>query len=231
MPRTQKRWLADQPMVDGQMCVFFNTPDVTAGSGAVIDRIAAGNIALSLPTAATAYTLNRDLSFAMFRTGMQDDLQEQFGGAVAGGVGAGAQGLASPPATFTTPAGVSGPPPFTGLSQFTPVTAPRPKGIQINAISCVYEIGSAAATLNTIAIYQNKLVNGVAPAVTTLLAATNLTLTAAATPYVTTVALTSPVMLTAQTAKINLEWHLTTGASTGTALIWGAFLQCSFNYE
>jgi len=279
MPRTQKRWLSDQPMVEGQIFIPFGVGDVTSGSvaaaitipigtnvgttspvyagnvantftttgsatsvtnatisgsGVALDPIASGNFPLQLSTAGTAYVMDKWLSSLMFRTGMEDDLQEAFGGqktTFTTNDFPGARGLASPPNTFTTPAGVSGPPPFTGLSQFTPVTASRPKGIQINSVTCFYEVGAVNTTLNTIAIYQTAFANGVAPAVTTILAASNLTATHATTPYATTVALSSPAMLTTQNAAYSLEWKLTTGESTGTALIWGVQLNVSYNFQ
>lgn len=231
MSRTQKRWLADQPIPDAQIFIGFVPGDVYSGSGAAATRTAAGNFGLSLPTAGTAYIIDRPIRELIFRTGMQDDLQEEFGGGATSQVFAAAQGLASPPASFTTPAGVSGPPPFTGVTQFTPVTAARPKGIQINSISCWYSISGAAATVNTIGIYQTVAANNVAPAITTLLTATTLSTAVQTNPYLTTVTLASPAMITAKNAEISFEWNLTTGASTGAAVIRGIIMQCSYNYQ
>ena len=167
---------------------------------------------------------------------MQDDLQEQFGASITSlsGVYNGAQGLASPPATFTTPAGVTGPPPFTGITQLTPTTAARPKGIQINTITAVYSVGAVDATVNTLGLYKTTYSNAAAPAVSTILAASNLTKTHstdATKPYVTTLTLSTPAMITTQNCELNLEWKVTTGAATGTSSIWGVILQCSYNYQ
>lgn len=233
MPRTQKRWLADQSMPDGQIFVSFKTVDVLSGSGAASTRSASGKFGLSLPTSATAYIIDKALDELIFRTGMNDDLQEAFGGqrtTFSSSDFPHAQGQASPPATFTTPAGVSGPPPFTGITELTPVTSARPKGIQINSVTCWYTIGAEAATTNTIAIFQSVGANNTATAVTTILAASALSTAVQTNPYLTTVSLTSPVMLTAQYAEISLEWDLTTG-SGGTADIWGAWLGVSYNYQ
>src|SRR5215831_7611437 len=60
---------------------------------------------------------------------------------------------------FTTPASVSGPPPFTGQSQLTAVTSPRPKGILFKQLTPVYGILTAAATVNTIALVSTTFVN------------------------------------------------------------------------
>lgn len=235
MPRTQKRWLADQGMPDGQPFMWLSAGDVYSGTGATTGYTASGNFQLSLPTAAQAYVIAKSLNSLLFRTGMQDDLQEFFGSAQtqfsATQSGGKAGGMASPPAAFSTPAGVSGPPPFTGISEFTPVTAARPKGIQINSVTCVYEVGAVDASVNSIALYGTSFVNGVAPSVSTILAATNLTKTHAATPYVTTVSLSTPAYLTGQNTEYSLEWKLTPGASTGTALIWGVFLGVTYNFQ
>jgi hypothetical protein len=231
MPRFQKTVNCDIGYADGHIFVPFTTGDVLVGSGATINRTAAGNWQLSLPTAATAYTIDAWLSRLIFRSGLQDDLQEYFGGGGSAGAFASARGLTSPSNAFSTPAGVSGPPPFTGVTQFTPVTSARPKGIQINSISAWYQVGSANATVNTIALYQTVAANATAPAVTTVLAASNLTLTAAATPYLTTVSLSSPAYLNTLNAAFSLEWNVTTGASTGTASIWGVFLNVTYNYN
>jgi len=230
MPRTQKRWLADQGMPDGQIFIQFGIGDVTSGTGAVWTRSGSGLLGLSLPTAATAYVLDKPSSYVMGRTGMQDDLQEQFGHGTGYATLTGAQGLASPPAIFTTPAGVSGPPPFTGLSQFTPVTSPRPKGLAINSISAVYTIGGAAASVNTLGITQTVFANNTAPAVTTILATTNISTAVQAQPYVTKLTLNTPY-LTTLNAEYVLEWNLTTGAATGTAFIYGLIFGVTFNYQ
>jgi hypothetical protein len=227
MPRTQKRWLADQGMPDGQIFIYFTAGDILSGTGGVQARSGAGKIALSLPTAATAYIMDKNSSNILVRTGMQDDFQEQFGGGSTTLFGA--QGLASPPASFTTPAGVTGPPPFTGLSQLTPVTAPRPKGISINSLTAIYTISGAAATVNTIGLYGVSYVNNTAPAASTILAPANLSTAVQANPYVTTVNVNSGY-LTTKNADYVMEWSLTTGASTGAALIYGVIFSVTFNY-
>jgi hypothetical protein len=234
MPRTQKRWLADQGMPDGQIFVSMGAGDVTSGTGGVITRISAGKFALSLPTAATAYIMDKNSSYVLGRTGMNDDLQEAFGGSnstfTSGSDFPGARGQASPPATFSTPAGVTGPPPFTGITQLTPVTAARPKGLSINSVSAIYTISGAAASVNSIAIYGVGYANNVAPAVSTILASTNLSTAVQTNPYVTTVTVNSGY-LTTLNADYVIEWSLTTGASTGAALIYGLIFSVTYNYQ
>ncbi len=208
------------------------TNGAVSGTGVSPVYIGPGNIPIALSSGATAYVLDKSLSYILFRTGMQDDLQEAFGGGISQfstTLPVGARGLASPPAIFTTPAGVSGPPGFPGITQLTPVTVARPKGIEILTVTPVYEIGGAAATLNTIAIYQTAFVNGVAPAVTTVMAPQALTLAAAANPYVTPVPVPTPGFLIGLNDLYSLEWKITTGAG-GNALLYGVVLAVNFNY-
>ena len=134
---------------------------------------------------------------------------------------------------FTTPAGVTGRPPFTGLSQLTPVTGPRPKGILIKAIYPWYLVTGLALTLNTIGLIQTVAANGVANAVTNLIADANNGLPTAiqATPYLfgIPVPLAQQQFITTKFSSLNIEWDVTTGAS-GTARLYGVFLDVTFNY-
>ena len=90
-----------------------------------------------------------------------------------------------------TPYGVTGRPPFTGITEFTPVTgvAGRPKGFLLTNINLVYLIAGAAATTHTIGIEKNVYANNVALASTAVLAvaANGLATATQANPYVTTV--------------------------------------------
>ena len=137
---------------------------------------------------------------------------------------------------FATPASVTGSPGFTGLSQLTPVTAPRPKGIAFKQITPVYGILGAAATLNTIGIIGTTYVNAAAVVQTTILAvaanglqtATN----AAAQLYVTPIPIppAQQVFLTARNTEYTLIWNLTTGAAASAAIV-GVYVDVIFNYN
>src|ERR1700733_9526974 len=86
---------------------------------------------------------------------------------------------------FTTPAGVSGSPPYSGITELTPVTAPRPKGVRVKQITPRYIINGTNATVNTIGMTLIKYTNNVvAPAATVLIAnaANGLGTTASANP-------------------------------------------------
>jgi hypothetical protein len=67
---------------------------------------------------------------------------------------------------FTTPASVTGLPPFTGITQLTPVTAVRPKGILIKQVTPRYVVNTANPTTLTIGITETVYVHGTAPATT-----------------------------------------------------------------
>lgn len=136
---------------------------------------------------------------------------------------------------FTTPAGVSGPPPFAGVTEFTPVTAPRPKGLLVKQITPAYIINTTNITTNTIGVtsiqYNNNVVN---PAATTILtnAANGLATTASANPYVTPIAIpvANQSFLTTPNTAVVIEWDVT-AASTGSVDLLGVFVDFSFNYS
>lgn len=228
MPRTQKRWLADQGMVDPQIPIAVTSFVATTGALPITFSTSLGLI--GTPTASSANVLEIPLDHLVYRSGMQDDLQEQFGGGATSQVFTSALGAAAPPATFTTPAGVSGPPPFTGVTQFTPPTS-RPKGIRINSITFNYLITTNNATVNTCAVYDFVYADGVAVVANVLLAsaANGLSVTASATPHVTTVALTTPAYLTALNHFPVVSWAITPGA--GGVSIYGITLNGHFNFN
>jgi hypothetical protein len=134
---------------------------------------------------------------------------------------------------FTTPAGVSGPPPFTGITSLTPVTAPRPKGLGIRALYPIYSIAGAALTLNTIGLTKTVFSPNAAPVVTNLLAdaANGLATATNAQPYLTPINFASPIsMQTSKYAQYTIEWDVTT-AGGGTAQLFGVFMDVNFNYN
>jgi hypothetical protein len=135
---------------------------------------------------------------------------------------------------FTTPAGVSGRPPFTGLSQLTPVTAARPKGLNPVGLWVNYIVNTTAITVPVCALYATQYVYGVAPTITTLIssATNNLQTAAATTSY--TIPVPVPVanqgfIITPNTV-ITAEFDFTSGAS-GTVDVLGMWLQVAFNYN
>jgi hypothetical protein len=138
---------------------------------------------------------------------------------------------------FTTPAGVTGTPPFKGGGTappafLTPLTAPRPKGIGIRAIYPVYSIAGAALTTNTIGISKTVFSPNAAPVVTSILtdAANGLATATNAQPYLTPINFATPIAYqTTKFAEYIIEWDITT-AGGGTANVYGIFLDLLYNY-
>lgn len=291
MSRTQGRYDADTPYGDGHIFVSALDGTLTSGTGTAT-RAGAGLFSLNLGATDTAI-LSIPLTSLIFRYGVQDYLQEQFGSTNAGGaqgkpvggftavvttqatagsavnvavntsvgftkgdnVNAGGQFTfitAIPDTThitlntltanltvnstiaqnvFTTPAGVSGPPPFTGVTQLTPPTAPRPKGIGIRAIYPIYSIAGAGLSTNTIGLTKTVFSPNAAPVVTSLLAnaANGLATATNAQPYLTPINFASPIpMQVTKYASYSIEWDVTTAA--GTAVLYGVFIDVNYNF-
>ena len=301
MSRTQTRFESDSAYLDGIIPLLPGADILATGaSGAsALTRIAAGEFSLRA-TAAAAYVIMGGASSLIYRTGLQDNLQENFGSNRAGGaqglpvgvplnylngsivagtnvnvtvfstVGmvAGAYALLDTVASgvqefirivsitsatvfvaasilnshasgapiqmnnFTTPAGASGAPPFTGLSQLTPQTGFRPKGVLIKSLTVAYIISTAAITVPTIGLTSAFYTATTAPVITTMITnATNGLATATqATPYVTVipVPVANQAWITTPQTAVTVEMDFTNGA--GTVDILGFFLGCSFNY-
>jgi hypothetical protein len=295
MSRTQGKFASDIGWNDGQ--IFLSALDIDLVSGtATFTRNASGDYSWNLGASATC-VFAVALSSLLFRYGVQDDLQENYGagpgpllygsqGEVVGGyttltTASGAVGsnvnlavlssvnfnvgnavlcgaqktyvTAIPDSThitvqsitatlasgsvitqnlFTTPAGVTGRPPFTGQSQLTPVTSPRPKGIQFREIYPWYLVTGAALTTNTIGITKTVAANATANAVTNILAnaANNLQTATQATPYLTPIQIASPAFQTTKYASYNMEWDVTTG-SGGAARVYGIYMDIGYNWN
>lgn len=136
--------------------------------------------------------------------------------------------------TFTTPAGVSGYPPFAGASQLTPVTSARPKGVLINSLTVNYIVGTAAISAQTIGLTVISYANATAPSATTLITnATNGLATAVqSTPHTVTipVPVANQAFITNVNSAVAVEFDFTLGTS-GTLDLLSFVLGCSFNYN
>lgn len=306
MSRTQRRFTQDIGNFDGQ--VFFAVSDFVvappgaSGGPAVAPVITVTNTTpfteslVIQPSSATG-TIHIPLSGLIYRTGMQDDIQESFGGLQSGAQGfpvsnpitwtTGALAVGSsvsipvlnsaaftagsritvdilgtpetttivsiPDAThilvtqltlthltnaqiglnvFTTPAGITGTPPFTGITQLTPITSPRPKGIAITSLSLIYQVLGAAATSQSIALYRTVFNNAAAPISTVLIAAgTNgLVSTVAAQPLITTVQVPVPAYQVSPFEELVAVYTPVTPAGSTIAL-YGMLANISFNYN
>jgi hypothetical protein len=303
MSRSQGTLSADLPATVDASIGLLPGDSVAATTGATtLTRIASGEISLRATAAATAYVIVGMAGGMIYRTGVQDDLQEFFGSARAGGaqgksvgaittlstastvagapiniavlssvnfgvgqyvtidtVASGVQEFAQitaiPDAThitvnllvnahttpfsiaqnlFTTPAGVTGRPPFSGMSQLTPVTVPRTKGLKFKQLNVVYIVNTAVATAMTVGMTAISYVNGVAPVATTLIpnAANGLATAFAATPYVIPVPVPTAnqgYIITPNTAVV-VEFDFTTGAGA-TVDVLGFWLIGDANYN
>lgn len=294
--RINERFAADLGNPDGQ--IFLSPLDFVATSGTLTaTRNAAGDFSLNIGASQTC-VLVAPLSSIIFRYGLQDWCQEQFGSTQAGGaqgkevsgwttlstanaavgtsvsiavlsstnfaagqyilignagatqktiitsipdsthiqVAAVTSALTSPfyltTNLFTTPAGVTGVPPFTGSSELTPVTSPRPKGIKLRQITPVYLVAGAALTTNTVGITQTLFLNNTANAVTNILAnAANSLQTAIQTnPYSTPIQLASQNYLSTKYASYNLEWDVST-TTGGSARVYGVYVDLEYNHN
>lgn len=225
--RTQGRQDCDLPYVDGNI-IFEASDMLVTGGTATATRVAKGELSWRFG-ANQVGVLMIPLGSVLFRSGLQDDLQQQFGS----GAASGAQGLAAPPASFTTPASVSGRPPFTGATQFVPPTS-RPKGVLIKSVTLRYAISGAALTQNNFGIAKTVWANNAAPVVTDLLAngQNGLALATQAQPYVTTIALptNSQVFLTTIEQTIMMEWDPTTQGA-GQLDVFGIRLAVTYNFN
>ncbi|SRR6266478_1030159 len=135
---------------------------------------------------------------------------------------------------FTTHAGVTGRPPFTGSSQLAPVTSVRPKGIALTGLSITYLITGANLTVPTIGMFAVQYPNLTAPVVTTLIAQATNNLQTATNAQAYTTPIPVPVanqgfIITPNTA-VAIEYDANVGAATTLDII-AIFLTAKFNYD
>lgn len=171
MPRTQGRYDQDLGYSDGIILLGPNDAIATGGAS-TLTRNAAGDLSHNAGASVSpiySFPLSKG---CLFRTGVKDDVQEQFGGTIG-------------------PAGVTGRPPFAGISQLTPLSAFRLKGLKILNFKVIYLISTNPLSSHTCRMDKTVFANNVANAITPILAsaANGLATAAQANPYVTTVTL------------------------------------------
>ena len=132
---------------------------------------------------------------------------------------------------FTTPYGVSGVPPFAGMTYLTPPTS-RPKGILVRGMELRYLVGTLALTSITVGITQTLFKHGAALGITNLLAAAanGLSTAVVANESCLPVALASPTYLTNDLFEYVLEIAAVTPA-TSTFNFYGVTLYVTYNYN
>lgn len=223
MGRTAGWWLQDSALPDGQ--IFQKVPSSVSAGAVVYNRDGLGLINV---TAAASQTVTMQfIPDKILRFGMQDDEQQAFGSAS----GTGQQGLPTPPNTFATNLQQSGRPPFT-IAQNQVVPTNRPKGIGVLSVTPIYTVSTLALTSVSIGVTKTVFANGVAPAVTALLAAgANGQPTAtSAHPNAVASALTTTSLITDVNAELIAELTLVLPA-TSTAVIYGLVWNVQFNYN
>lgn len=141
--------------------------------------------------------------------------QEQFGAA------AGTAGY---------PAPAAGIPPFTGANQLVAPTTVPPKGIRINNIIAVYQVGVVALTSASVTIQRTVYANNVANSITAIAATGTAPTATQANPYVFTEAVTTPVFEVADLSALSIEFNFVM-ANTGTIRVYGMGVHLDFNYD
>jgi hypothetical protein len=224
MGRTAGFWEQDSLFPDGQIFQPATAGIVTAGAG-TLTRDGLGLLNLALAAAQTV-TLDFVLT-KILRFGKQDDEQQAFGSAS----GTGQNSLATPPGTFATNWQQSGRPPFT-QAQNQVVPTKRPKGIGILSVTPIFTVSTLALTSISLGVTKTVFANGVAPAVTALLAAgTNgQPVAISANPNAVATALTVQTPITDVNAEVITELTLVLPA-TSTAKVYGIVWGVQFNYN
>lgn len=228
MPHTNGRY--QQALGFNDASIFIGAEQaINTGDAGTVTRTAEGNYNLSWVNNKAPVLAWNVLDYLVTRLGFSPDpdLQEQFGGT---GVPADAypQGYPSGGDGFYT-AGAA-------LQPITPRRVPRLKGIKLSSIGLVYQVGTNNLQLNTCCMDKTVFVNGVAPAITNVLAsaANGLSAVASATPYVIDVAVPAAFQVYNITdlQQFWFETALTSGAAGGSTLVvWGIRVRASFNFN
>jgi hypothetical protein len=228
MPRTSSFFQQDSPFTDLKLRLgaqdFINT-----GAGTAALTVNAKGDVSSNAAASQALIYNCCLSKVLERLGFPLFLQEQFGTAA---------GVAGPSAVANTsdPAANKGYPPFTGASYLTPRTGNIAKGLQINDITVVYEIGTTALAAHTFGLSKTVYPTPGTPAALVVsdivsVGANGLATATNANQQSTKIAVGTPVMNVTDLSDMNIAYNVTVGGSSGTYRFYGMFLHCSFNFN
>jgi hypothetical protein len=213
MPHTHSRYQQDLGYTDG--ILLFSAEDFLFSGTTAIARNTAGDWSLNQGAGqAVTYGLNL-LSAELVRTGFGEDLQQQFGGA---GIAASAE--------------PQGRPPFTGVAAITPRTANKVKGIKFNSVTMIEQITGNALTTHNLRIDQTIFANGVANAITSVVAngANGLPTGTQATNQLTTVAFPAPAYIITPLTELWLELAVTTQGG-GAYRLYGVQANIEFNYN
>lgn len=239
MPRTQGRYQQDLGFTDFNLVAA--PLDIISFGTTTLTRNAIWDYSWNVGNSQTCRFIIPITSVIMQRLWQMDDsaMLENFG--------TGTPGQGNPGPTLTgsqtysvsgqgTPWGVTGRPPYTGITQFTPVTgvAGRPKGFKLTDITLVYLVGGATLDALTIGVEKNVYANNTAIASTAILAvaANGLTATVQANPFVIQVPIAAGNQLYNMTdnSEIISEVTVTTGGSA-TFRLYRASIHGHFNWN
>ncbi len=217
--------MQDQLNPDGHIFIPFPGTQTRLGSG----------LKAVVQAASTAAIYEFDLADVLFRYGMQDDGQQQYGRP--NGT-SGAQALALLPGVVDqTPYSRTQRPPVPSTAVFGPndsgTARTIPKGMQVNAINVVYNVIGGTLTLATIGMTKTTFgTTGTAPVVTTLLANANngLQTGVISQPVAYNVLIPTPAPITTRLTQTIIEVDMTTPAGV-TIDLYGLFLDVSFNFN
>lgn len=221
------------PNPDGH--IIIEPAEYSYATGGTITRGGVGLLYLTVPASATTI-IDYELSGMLFRYGMQDDSQMQYG---QNNGTSGANALPLLPGTvFNTPYSTQARPPIASNKVFGSGTGNAsviPKGITVKAINLTYQVLGANLTSATIGLTKTQYATAAtAPVVTNLLAAANngILLPVAANPITVNIPVTAAnqIMLTSRLAKYLLEIQFVAPAGS-TVAVSGIFLDVAYNYN
>jgi hypothetical protein len=239
MPHTDGRWTCGTPYPDLQLFIGALRFTDVAGLATTPATIASPGLVFKTVPAADASIFAVDLSELLLRSGVYATAaydQEQYGTAAS---------VPGPSLVVNTSGPLALPgsgspnyqgfPPIPGASVATLAGASvgaAQKGIQIDSIDIIYQVLTLAASAATVGLTKTVFANGVAPAVTNLIAlgANGLPTAVAAQPVVTNVLVSTPAMIIASDTEVILNINLTAGA-TGTVKFYGAVIKAHFNFN
>jgi hypothetical protein len=253
LPHTHGRYMQDLGFVDAMISFGANDIEAYSITGTVaLTRSAAGNLFWNVAASSTAFFEVGLLSEQVRRSGFAEDLQNVFGSTFGGGLGGPVAGPGGPGSGIPASAEPQGRPGSSSLQdgyilpgspqpassmgtlqEITPRTGLKIKGIKPLSITVIYQVTTGAMTTLTMQLNQVIYKNGVALAITNLLAsgANGLINVAAATPYVTVVPIPNAVyyQITPLT-QLWLEFNLSAPVSNSFQL-YGVEMNCEFNFN
>lgn len=203
--------------------IIIPPPNFVVSADAVVTRNSAGDISLNLAASKGPDTFSAPLlDGQLIRTGMGEDLQEQFGGS---GIAGSAQVQVYRPDLI---------PAMSTAQQLSPRTSFMTKGIKFTGFKVHYQVSGVDLTTLNVRIDKLVGVNNVANAITAVLAdgANGLAKVQRANPYVTQVNLGAAAQIyqISDMSQMWIEFTVTTPGGS-TFRLYGVELLTEFNYN